>query len=547
MLKDIFNYIFKYKPAPEQQKFDLTEKDELDFDIRNDKKIEKIYVEKEIEKNLSYIKKRFSLPLNNDVVLRTFEIHGGRKCFLIYYEGMVVTQYVDDNIIKSFIELSEIKDIDDINEDMFRKYSTHAQARVLKDMDTIAEDVNFGACAVFVDGAECAFVFDVRGWEHRSINKPENEQSIYGPQEAFSEMLRTNTALVRKIIKTEKLVALGVSIGNVSKTKGVLLYIDDIANKKLVDEVKRRLDGISVDYVISVEEVQMFIEDRSFFVTPQILGTERPDRAARALIEGRCVLILNGSPRALIMPSNVFELTHVVSDEYLNVPFALMSRVVRFIGMFLSLLLPALYLAITLYHQEIIPTYLLYSISASRENVPFPSLVEVLLMDIAFELIREAGIRMPSPIGSTLGIVGGLILGQAAVSAKMVSPIMIIVIAITGIGSFTNADYSLGWTYRILRLIFIFLAASFGFFGIASGIVLYSLYLGSIKTFGIPFLSPAPGFRTKSEGTAVFINKVWRREKRPSFLKTKTKNAEPEISRQWMTKNNMNGSENNVE
>lgn len=547
MLKDIFNYIFKYKPAPEQQKFDLTEKDELDFDIRNDKKIEKIYVEKEIEKNLSYIKKRFSLPLNNDVVLRTFEIHGGRKCFLIYYEGMVVTQYVDDNIIKSFIELSEIKDIDDINEDMFRKYSTHAQARVLKDMDTIAEDVNFGACAVFVDGAECAFVFDVRGWEHRSINKPENEQSIYGPQEAFSEMLRTNTALVRKIIKTEKLVALGVSIGNVSKTKGVLLYIDDIANKKLVDEVKRRLDGISVDYVISVEEVQMFIEDRSFFVTPQILGTERPDRAARALTEGRCVLILNGSPRALIMPSNVFELTHVVSDEYLNVPFALMSRVVRFIGMFLSLLLPALYLAITLYHQEIIPTYLLYSISASRENVPFPSLVEVLLMDIAFELIREAGIRMPSPIGSTLGIVGGLILGQAAVSAKMVSPIMIIVIAITGIGSFTNADYSLGWTYRILRLIFIFLAASFGFFGIASGIVLYSLYLGSIKTFGIPFLSPAPGFRTKSEGTAVFINKVWRREKRPSFLKTKTKNAEPEISRQWMTKNNMNGSENNVE
>lgn len=547
MLKDIFNYIFKYKPAPEQQKFDLTEKDELDFDIRNDKKIEKNYVEKEIEKNLSYINKRFSLPLNNDVVLRTFEIQGGRKCFLIYYEGMVVTQYVDDNIIKSFIELSEIKDIDDINEDLFRKYSTHAQTRVLKDMDTIAEDVNFGACAVFVDGADCAFVFDVRGWEHRSINKPENEQSIYGPQEAFSEMLRTNTALVRKIIKTEKLVALGVSIGNVSKTKGVLLYIDDIANKKLVDEVKRRLDGISVDYIISVEEVQMFIEDKSFFLTPQILGTERPDRAARALTEGRCVLILNGSPRALIMPSNVFELTHVVSDEYLNVPFAIMSRVVRFIGMFLSLLLPALYLAITLYHQEIIPTYLLYSISASRENVPFPSLVEVLLMDIAFELIREAGIRMPSPIGSTLGIVGGLILGQAAVSAKMVSPIMIIVIAITGIGSFTNADYSLGWTYRILRLIFILLAASFGFFGIASGIVLYSLYLGSIKTFGVPFLSPAPGFRTKSEGTAVFINKVWRREKRPSFLKTKTKDAEPEISRQWMTKNKMNGSENDVE
>lgn len=547
MFKYIADKIFKYEPPAKQAEFDLTDDNELDFDIRSDKNIEKVYVEKDIEKNLSYINSRFSIPLNNDVVLRTFEIYGGRKCFLIYYEGMVVTQYVDDNIIKSFMELSEIKELDEIDEDLFRKYSTHAQARVLKDMDTIAEDVNFGACAVFIDGAECAFVYDVRGWEHRSISKPENEQSIYGPQEAFSEMLRTNTSLVRKIIKSEKLVALGVSIGNVSKTKGVLLYIDDIANKKLVDEVKRRLDGISVDYVISVEEVQMFIEDHSFFITPQILGTERPDRAARALTEGRCVLILNGSPRALIMPSNVFELTHVVSDEYLNMPFALMSRVVRYIGMFLSLLLPALYLAITLYHQEIIPTYLLYSISASRENVPFPSLVELLLMDISFELIREAGIRMPSPIGSTLGIVGGLILGQAAVSAKMVSPIMIIVIAITGIGSFTNADYSLGWTYRILRLAFILLAASFGFFGIACGIVLYSLYLGSIKTFGIPFLSPAPGFRTKSEGTAIFVNKVWKREKRPSFLKTKSKSAEPEISRQWMTKNNMNGSENDVE
>lgn len=544
MIKETLKKIFKYNPKEENERFELNDCTEIRYDVRNEKSVENSYVSDDIEINSSYIRNRYRLNLNNDVIFRTFEISGGVKCFLVYYEGMVVTQYIDDNIIKSMIELSkQKKDNEKYDENTFRKYMTHAQAKTAREMDIIVDDVNFGACAVFVDGAECAFVFDVRGWEHRSINKPENEQSIYGPQEAFSEMLRTNTALVRKIIKSEKLVALGITVGNVSKTKGVLLYIDDIANDKLVDEVKRRLDAISTDYIVSVEEVQMFIEDKSFLVTPQILGTERPDRAARALTEGRCVLILNGSPRALIMPSNVFELTHVVSDDYLNVPYALMSRIIRFIGMFLSLLLPALYLAITLYHQEIIPTYLLYSISASRENVPFPSLVEVLLMDISFELIREAGIRMPSPIGSTLGIVGGLILGQAAVSAKMVSPIMIIVIAITGIGSFATADYSLGWSYRLLRLVFILLAASFGFFGIAVGISLYSLYIGSIECFGIPFLSPSFSISDKKQSTAVGINKIWKREKRPGYMKTKANDAEPRISKRWYTKNKMDGNE----
>lgn len=544
MIKKILKRILTYTPEKETERFELNTDNEIAYDVRTEKNIEEFYVSDDIDVNISYIKKRYRMNLNNDVIFRTFIINGDTRCFLIYYEGMVVTQYIDDNIIKSLIELSELKEKNEkYNEDTFRKYVTHAQAKTAKNMDEIADDVNFGACAVFIDGSDCAFVFDVRGWEHRSINKPENEQSIYGPQEAFSEMLRTNTALVRKILKTEKLVALGITVGNVSKTKGVLLYIDDIANEKLVKEVKRRLDSISVDYIISVEEVQMFIEDKSLLVTPQILGTERPDRAARALTEGRCVLILNGSPRALVMPSNAFELTHVASDAYLNVPFALMSRIIRFLGMFLSLLLPALYLAITLYHQEIIPTYLLYSISASRENVPFPSLVELLLMDLSFELIREAGIRMPSPIGSTLGIVGGLILGQAAVSAKMVSPIMIIVIAITGIGSFATADYSLGWSYRLLRLVFILLAASFGFFGIAVGIAVYSMYLGSIKTFGIPFLSPEFEVTKKNESSAIGVKNIWKREKRPGFMKTKDLNSEPQISRRWMTKNKMNGSE----
>lgn len=246
--------------------------------------------------------------------------------------------------------------------------------------------------------------------------------------------------------------------------------------------------------------------------------------------------ILNGSPRALIMPTNAFELTRAASDDYLRVPYANMSRLVRMAAMFLSVLLPGLYLAITLFHQEVIPTYLLYSISAARENVPFPSIVELLLMDLSFEMIREAGIRMPSPIGSTLGIVGGLILGQAAVSAKIVSPIMIIIIAITGIGSFATSDYALSWSYRILRLVFIVLAALMGFYGVAIGIVIYSLFIASQKSFGIPFLSPVPKVGSKSMANALFENPIWKKEKRPEFLKTKNNNEEPKISRNWKIK-----------
>ena len=309
------------------------------------------------------------------------------------------------------------------------------------------------------------------------------------------------------------------------------MYLSDVANPELVNEVKRRIDGISVDYIISVEEVSLLVEESPLMVTGHILATERPDRVARALADGRVALILNGSPRALIFPTNAYEMTHSASDAYLRTDFANMSRIIRIISRTVSVLLPGLFLAVTMFHEEMLPTYLLYAISASRQNVPFPSVVELLLMDISFEMIREAGVRMPGPIGSILGIVGGLILGQAAVSAKIVSPIMIIIIAITGIGSFATADYSLGWSYRILKYIFVILAASFGFYGIALGIFVYSILLASSKSFGIPFLSPLPG--NDFYKNAVFVPPIWKMEKRPGFLDAKKRKKEDKISKKW--------------
>ncbi|MBQ3426455.1 MAG: spore germination protein [Clostridia bacterium] len=532
---NIVKKLFSYTPKPSSEPFVLSSQPKPEYDLRNELRIEKAYVSSDIDENRAYIRKRFRIPINNDVIMRDIALKNGKSAFILFYDGMVIGEFINDNIIQSLLELTSSDTLTD--SELYKRLTANSQAAPQQDMDIIADEVNFGSCALFVDGTDTAFLFDVRGWEHRGIDKPENEQSIYGPQEAFSEMLRTNTALLRKSIKTEGLIARSCILGSKSKTKGILLYIDDIANEKLIHEAMRRLNGIKADYIMSIEQVQNLIVDKPMLFTPQLLATERPDRAARALTEGRCVFILNGSPRALIMPSGFFELTHSASDEYLAVPYVTMSRVIRLIGMVFSLLLPAIYLAMTLYHQEIIPTYLLYSISASRENVPFPSIVEMLLMDISFELIREAGLRMPSPIGSTLGIVGGLILGQAAVSAKIVSPIMIIVIAITGIGSFETADYTLGWAHRLLRLAFILVAAVYGFFGIAACIVLYSLYLGSLTTFGIPYVSPVFAFRSKSMVSPLVAIPTTRRERRPGYLRTKRPDAAPPVSRRWQIKN----------
>ena len=532
-LKNFLKNIFLFS-TPSQEETFILNKDEntIEYDVRKDTlpKEEKVF--KRYEDNLSYLEKRFSVPENNDVIIRKIKIFKNTKAFIVFYEGMVLTNIVDLAIIEPLLKIPQISD-NASKEEVMEKLLAHGQAMSTDNFEDLIDDVNFGGCALFVDGIDVGFSLDVRGWSHRGVEKPEIEQSLYGPKEAFNEMLRSNSALVRKIIKTEKLICEGTKIGKISKTRGVIMYISDIASDELVSEVRKRINSISTDYIFAIEEVSHFLEEKTFMITNQILATERPDRVARALAEGRVALLLNGSPKALIFPTNAFELMHSVSDSYLRFPYANMTRILRLLAMFITVLLPAFYLAITLYHQEMIPTYLAYSISAARENVPFPSVVELLIMNFSFELIREAGIRMPSPIGSTLGIVGGLILGQAAVSAKIVSPLMIIIIAITGIGSFATTDYSLGWSYRILRLAFIALAALCGFYGIAIGIFLYAVLLGNQKSFGVPFLSPLVSDKNGSFSHSVFVNPIWKNEKRPDFLSAKDNTQEPKISRKW--------------
>lgn len=536
-MKNLLKRLFLFEEPRKSKDFIIEEKPQnIGYDVRReewDKPHERVSCD--YEYNLQTIEKRFDIPKNNDVVLRKIKLKGGIRAFLVFYDGMVDGNAVDTAIVETLLKIPFISgEKIELNADYIaERLVAHNQVSQSELFDEIIDEVNFGGCGLFVEGLNSGFAIDVRQWGNRGIQKPEIEQSLYGPQEAFGEMLRNNSALVRKIIKNEKLVCLGIKVGRESRTRGVMMYISDIANDELVGEVKRRLEGIETDYVIAIEEVSLLIEEKQSVLTNHILATERPDRVARALSEGRVAFLLSGSPKALIFPTNAFELMHSASDAYLRAPYANMARIIRMAAMFISLLLPALYLAITLFHQEMVPTFLIFAISAARENVPFPSVIELLLMDFSFELIREAGIRMPGQIGSTLGIVGGLILGQAAVSAKIVSPIMIIVIALTGIGSFAIPDYSLGWSYRLIRLIFILLAALFGFYGIAIGIFIYAVILGGEVSFGVPVLAPLANGKNGSLGRSIFMSPLWKREKRPDYLSTKKSDQEPKISSLW--------------
>ena len=265
---------------------------------------------------------------------------------------------------------------------------------------------------------------------------------------------------------------------------------------------------------------------------PQLLSTERPDKCAKYLFQGRVVVLVNGNPYALILPAVLIDFLSSPEDSNLKVTFANFLKSIRFFAFFITLLLPGLYISVTNFHQEILPTELLFSILASRQNVPFPIIFELLLMEISFEVIRESGLRIPAPIGPTLGIIGALILGEAAVSANIVSPFLIIVVAITGLSSFAIPDFSFGFHLRIYRFIFIFLGYISGFTGIALGIYIYIALLCSMKSFGVEFTSPfSPNIFKGEEG--YFMHHTWKQEKRANYLAPKASIAQDKISRKW--------------
>jgi len=466
----------------------------------------------QIQKNLEYVKAEMSIPLSTDAILREFAIfYHGKKytAFIVYYEGLASNESIDGYIMQSLHLLPQLGN-ESLKDTITDQLLSCNQLTVSNDFRDIFDRLNYGGCGLFVDTIDECFVLDVKNWKKRGISDPISENVIRGSQEAFIETMRTNTSLIRRLVRQEQLVCEGFKLGISSKTPCNLLYIKGKTNQKTIDEVRRRLNSVKADHINDSGELEQAIEDFSFYTSPQIIATERPDRASTALMEGRVVVVLDGTPFALIMPINAYDLFKTTDDRSLRFPYVNFVRVLRILSIITSLLLPSVFVAVCCFHQEAIPIHLLFAVSASRRAVPFSVITELILFEIAFEIIREASIRIPSPAGNAMGIIGGLIIGQSAIDANLVSPIVIIIVAVTGIGSFATPNYSLTFSFRILKYVYIVFASFAGFLGIALFMVIHLATLCDSQSFGMPFLAPFSK-NSKPYANRLFIKPIWNR------------------------------------
>ena len=494
-------------------------------------------ISSDLSYSLNVLQEKFGVPKNEDIVFRKFKIGKKLDCFMVYVEGM---------IDKNSINLSMLPELmsKDILEDMGNQSPVDFLIETVIPVHNLKKESLYGECikqvlsgasVLFVQGCTDCIVMETRGYEKRSVESPKTEMVVMGAQEAFTENLRTNLTLVRRILKTQKLVTELIPAGDINNTMCAVLYLDGVANPKVVQEVIKRIKRIKTDLIIGSGMVEQFIEDRPLMLFPQVLTTERPDRTASFIMDGQVVIITEGAPFSMAVPVTFFRLLHTSEDSFTRWPFGTFLRLLRLFGLFCATLLPGLYVAMVMFHPEMIPTELLASIVKSKELVPFPTLLEVLIMEIAFELIREGGIRIPSIIGQTLGIVGALILGQAAVSAGLVSPMLVIIVSVTALGSFAIPNYSMGLAIRIERFFFIIAGAFLGFFGIAFVIFALGCVTCSIKSFGVPFLSPvAP--KTKSNHDIILRTPIWMQDKRPDPFQTANRQKQGKNVKDWALK-----------
>ena len=490
-------------------------------------------VSKDIEQNLAYLKER--LIDCDDIIYRQIEVTNKvkRKLLFVLIDGLAFKDQLSDFVIENLMEKSNTDhevEIDNLKDEILNQMIKEEIASV-----EIKEEGNFeelitallsGETLFFIDGIDRAIIIGSRGWVLRGINEPQTETVIRGPRDGFTETLRTNTALVRRRIKDTNLKIKMKKVGSRSKTDIAILYIADIANENLKNEVERRIDQIDIDAILDSSMLEHLIEDNYKSLFPQMENTERPDSVSASLYEGRVAIIVDNSPFVLIVPATLGTLMQSTEDYYSRWTEATITRFIRMVAVFLALLSPAIYIAITAYHPGLLPTKLVYYVGSSRVNVPFPAVIEATIMEITMELIREAGTRISGPIGSTIGIVGGLIIGQAAVEAGIVSNLMIIIVAITSIATFAIPSYEFGAAIRICKFGFIILAGILGLYGIMLGIILFFSHLCMLNSFDTPLTAPYSGLGIE-EGDikdTLFkapIQSLWQR---PGFTKPKNKN-----------------------
>jgi spore germination protein KA len=440
----------------------------------------------------------------------------------VYIEGMVNSTILDEVLHALLIESSKFADLPGNGKDMLPftrdKVIPAREVGNIEGLNELFDKVLLGDTVFLFDGTEKALTVDTKGWKTRAINESDAEIAIRGPRESFIESIHDNLALIRRRIRVPQLWVEDFQIGSLTRTHVALVYIKGLAGEGVLQEVRTRLEKIDTDKILESGELESFIEDAPFTVFPTILRTERPDRVVAALLEGQVAIVTNGSPFVLVMPVTFFNMLHAPDDYFEKPPAGTFLRILRYLAIILSTFLPGMYVAIINFHQEIFPTTLFLRIASSREGVPFPVVFELLIMESVFEVLREAGVRLPASIGPAISIVGALVLGDAAISAGIVSPPVVIVVALTAIASFATPNFALGIAGRLLRFAFIALGAVFGLFGIQFGILLLIIHVCALRSFGVPYMSPsAPLIWREIIRDHLFRTWTWNMAERPKL------------------------------
>lgn len=487
----VFAYILKKIRSSQLKRINDKNQDKTQCDTSSKTNSEPIF--SDLKKNLEALQS--ILCKSSDVVIHEFNFGHDRRASgaLIYIDGMVNKDVINKNVLQPLMYntllLTQKNSMDFTNIDTIKKdllsVSDLLKVSLLSDL---LDHLLSGGTVLLVDGSKEALIINAKKWESRGVEEPETESVVRGPREGFTENLKVNTVLLRRKIKDPDLCIETLKIGDKTRTEVYIAYLKSVANSRLIDEIRLRLQRIRTDAILESGYIEEFIQDAPYSVFSTVADSEKPDRVAAKILEGRAAILVDGTPFVLTVPMLFIESFQSAEDYYSRPFFASVIRLIRFLAYSISILAPAIYVALTVYHQELIPTQLLISIAAGREPVSFPAVMEAALMLVVFDILREAGVRLPKPVGPAVSIVGALVLGQSAVQAGLISPIMVIVVAATAIASFAVPAQTDSGT--ILRYIYLALAGFAGGFGILMGLLVTILHLASLRSFGTPYLSP---------------------------------------------------------
>ncbi|KWX70237.1 hypothetical protein AMQ84_29590 [Paenibacillus riograndensis] len=451
----------------------------------------------------------------DDVSFRPFLIGGTIRAELVNIPSMSNRQEIDNNVLKPLMQSGDesSNDLQSVKMRLLPVMSADEAGTI----EECAGQLIKGYPVLLVDGCAGALLLGLVQWDKRSIEEPQTETSLRGPREGFTESITTNLSQIRRRIQSVKLQVQSYSIGSYTGTEVCIAYIDGLAKPSLLHEVQSRLERIDIDSVLETGYIEELTEDNPYSPFPQQQFTERVDVAAGSLLEGRIVLLVDGTPDVLIVPATLATLLQAADDYYNRAVYSSFLRFLRYWTLMLSMILPAVYVAILNFHHEMVPGKLLASIASAREEIPFPTFVEVMMMQLAFEVLREAGLRLPRQIGSAVTIVGALVVGEAAVSAGLVSAPIVIIIAFTGIAGFTAPHYSLEFAIRLLRLPLIILGGTLGLLGVSFGLIAIAVHLCMLRSYGVPFMSPFAPFVPNEMKDTMIRAPLWKMSRRPGF------------------------------